>query len=327
MLSATALRKLIEAADARVTLVKGPPTLGDAINEWRPNSPEWKGLSDSTKRTWGSALNQIESKWGATPLTIWSDPRMVSKVVAWRDARAETPRSADFGVSVLRALLKFARLRGKVSINVAEGIPQLYRNGSRADIIWTDDDLKKFEAASIALNMEHLHDGVRLAALTGLRRADIVSLTWGDVRQETISKRAAKASRGRRRTATIPRLPALDALLNELKLKHRAEGVNTVLVNSFGKPWSVDGFGGSFGRVRDHAGIAHVYADTGQVRPKHFHDLRGTFCTKLILAGASDREAAEMMAWSPDQVSSIRRCYVDQTQVIMAIGERMQNSV
>ena len=43
--------------------------------------------------------------------------------------------------------------------------------------------------------MAHLDDGLRLAALTGLRRADLVTLTWDEVRESTIEKKAAKVSR------------------------------------------------------------------------------------------------------------------------------------
>ena len=71
----------------------------------------------------------------------------------------------------------------------------------------------------------------------------------------------------------------------------------------------------------------HIDTDTGQARPKHFHDIRGTFCTKLILAGLSDQDAAEIMAWSPEQVAGIRRCYVDQRHVVVAIGERLRGGL
>jgi hypothetical protein len=56
---------------------------------------------------------------------------------------------------------------------------------------------------------------------------------------------------------------------------------------------------------------------------KHIYDLRGTFCTKLILAGLRNEEIADGMAWSPDQVAGIRHCYVDQAAVVVAIGERI----
>lgn len=322
-----AIQRLTSAHDARVKQVKAPETLMDLLRLWRPRSPEWQNLSKTTQKTWGSILDVIETKWGQTPLTVWNDPRMTSRVVAWRDSRSDTPRAADNGVVVLRALLKFGRLRGKVTINVAEGIPQLYRNGTRSEIVWTDEDVDAFAKASRELRMEHVLDGLKLAALTGLRRADLVSLTWEEVMEEVIVKKAAKVSRGRRRTATIPRLDELDELLGRLKARHRADGVNTVLVNSFGRPWSADGFGTSFNRVRDHAGIAYVDPDTGERRMKHLHDVRGTFCTKLIRAGLENHVAAEVMGWSPDQVAGIRRSYVDQGQVVLAIAGRLRGKL
>ena len=322
-----AIRKLLAAQDALVVRAKSPETLSDLIREWRPSSPEWQRLATNTKKTWTSAVDRIDLKWGSTPLSVWSDPRMASKVVAWRDTRSGTPRAADTGVSVLRALLKFGRLRGKVLINVAEDIPQLYQNGSRAEIIWTDEDIESFRKTAAEMKMDHLHDGLRLAALTGFRRADLVSLTWDHIGDVAIVMKAAKTSRGRRNHAQMPRIPSLDALLEELKLRDRAEGVNTVLVNSFGRSWTGDGFGTSFNRVRDAAQIFHVDAETSVSAKKHVHDLRGTFCTKLIQAGLTDSETASIMAWSPQQVAGIRRSYVDQRHVIVAIGERLKGSL
>ena len=103
--------------------------------------------------------------------------------------------------------------------------------------------------------------------------------------------------------------------------------MNTILVNSFGKPWSAAGFGGSFGRVRDHASILHVDPESGETKTKHFHDLRGTFCTRLILQVLSDQDAAQIMGWSPDQVAGIRRSYVDQRQVVVAIAARLRGGL
>lgn len=323
------VRGWLAAADERVKPIKRQPeTLGDLIDLWYPSSPEWKSLAANTRKTWGSALKSIEAKWRRTPLTVWNDPRMTGKVVAWRDSRVETPRAADIGVMVLKALLKFGRLRGKVGINVAEKIPQLYRNGVRADIIWTDADMAEFARAAREMDLEHVNDGLRLASVTGLRREDLVTLTWDEVHHNAIVKLAAKVSRGKRRTATIPRLPALDELLVELQSRKRQDGVRTVLVNSYGLSWSADGFGGSFNRVRDKAGITHVEASTGKAIKKHLHDVRGTFCTKLITRGGiTDQEAAGIMGWSPEQVAGIRRTYVDQGAVNMAVAARLRDNL
>lgn len=297
-------------------------SLNSLIRDWE-QSPEWKVLGEGTKKTWGSQIKKITAKWGTTPLTVWNDPRMKAKVVSWRDSQADTPRGADLGVMVLRELLKFGLLRGKVLTNVAVGIPTLYRGGKRAEIVWTDEDMQRFTAKALKSDAIHIVDGLRLCALTGLRREDLVTVTLDDVYDHAIVKRALKVSKGKRRTATMPRIPELDALLAELETRKRKEGVRTLLVNSHGKSWSGDGFGGSFNRVRDAADIVYVDPDTGERRKKHLHDVRGTFATRLILAGLNDAEVAEVMGWSVEQVSGIRRTYVDQSRVVVAMGERI----
>ena len=80
---------------------------------------------------------------------------------------------------------------------------------------------------------------------------------------------------------------------------------------------------GSFDRFRDAADIVCVDPDTGARRMKHLHDVRGTFATRLILAGLADAEVAEVMGSSVEQVSGIRRTYVDQSRVVVAMGDRI----
>lgn len=155
-----------------------------------------------------------------------------------------------------------------------------------------------------------------------------MTLTWDEVGELAIEKLAAKVSRGRRRRVVIPRLPELHQLLQKLRLQSRAEGVNIVLVNSYVRAWSVSGFGGSFNRIRDDAEIVHVDRDSTAEIKKHLHDVRGTFCTKLITTGKlTDREVAEIMGWAPEKVAGIRRTYVDQGAVNMAIAERLREGL
>lgn len=307
-----------------------PRTLLSLCREWRsldlsrPSSPEWEALAAGTKKTWGSQLNAIEEKWGHTPLSVWSDSRMVAKVVAWRDSRTATPRAADLGVMVLRELLKFGRLRGRVTLNAAADIPTLYRGGNRADIIWTEEEIERFCCEALAADRPQLIDVIWLAALTGLRREDLATVKRSNVYDYAIIKKALKASRRKRFTARMPRIPELDQLLEELETRKRGDGVDTLLVNSFGQPWSGDGLGGSFNRIRDAAGIVHIDAETGESKSKHLHDLRGTFCTRLITStDLTNAEIAEVMGWSPDRVNNIRRTYVDQSHVVVAIGRRI----
>lgn len=314
----------IQAANA-----PDPTTLLSLIHDWRA-APEWKNLAEGTRRTWGTQLDLIDGRWGNKPITVWDDPRMVAKVMKWRDERATTPRSADIGITVLRELLKFGRLRGRVRINVAEGIPHLYKGGDRAEIIWTQADMEAFRMAAIEAKRPNLYDGLRLAALTGLRLADLVSLTWDHLGEVAIVKTALKKSRGKRRKAIVPMTAPLEDLLVELRTRKRKEGVNTVLVNERGASWTAAGFGGSgsFGMIRDKAKIVHTEeGDDGHPveRRKHLHDVRGTFCTLLLTeCELTDEDAARIMAWSPARVAKIRSTYVDSAAVVISLAERMR---
>lgn len=313
-------RKVLEAQEALVN--PSQKRLRGLIWGWR-RSKSWADLAQGTRDLWGAELNRIDDKWGDKPLAVWNDIRMKAKVVQWRDSRAKTPRQADVGVQALKALLKFGILTGRVVLNVAEEIPQLYKGGNRDEIIWTADDISRFEIAAATDGAAHICDGLRLAAVTGLRRADLVSLTWQQVGEFAIVKTALKKSRGKRRKVSIPVTPQLDAVLSDLRTRPRKDGVDTVLVNSRGDPWSGMGYGTSFNRIRNLAGIAHV-DDDGEVRPKHLHDVRGTFCTLLLTEwGVSDKDAAEIMGWSPDRVGHIRKVYVDGSKVVVAIGRQI----
>ncbi|MGE0773949.1 MAG: tyrosine-type recombinase/integrase [Sphingomonadaceae bacterium] len=326
-LTAEAHDKIAEAIQAANS--PDPKTLLSLIHEWRA-APEWKGLAYSTRRVWGGHLDLIDARWGSKPLSVWDDHRMVGKVMNWRDERAATPRSADMGITVLRELLKFGRLRGRIRINVAEGVPLLYKGGDRAEIIWMPEDIEAFRVAAIEVKRPGLYDGLRLAALTGLRLSDLVSLTWDHLGDVAIVKTALKKSRGKRRKAVVPLTDALEKLLNELRTRKRKEGVNTVLVNERGASWTAAGFGGSgsFGMVRDKANIVHIgEGDDGQPveRKKHLHDVRGTFCTLLLTeCELTDEDAARIMAWSPARVAKIRSTYVDSAAVVISLAERMR---
>lgn len=309
-------------------------TLAGLARQWRGSpvdtstaSVEWAALAASTRETWGFQLNQIEDKWGHTPLAVWNDPRMVAEVVAWRDSRSATPRSADIGVTVLGQLLEFARLRAKVRINVTEGIPQIYKAHGRAEIIWTDDDIARFGSARAA--KQPVMDGLRLAAVTGFRRADLVGLLWAEVGEHAIVRTARKKSRGQRRRAVVPITAEAEALLGELRSRKRAAGVDHVLVTSAGRAWaSPASFTASFNAARDEAGIIQPGDPSVGLpdRKKHLHDLRGTFVTKLCRAGLTNNEIADIVAWSPANVASIRKTYVDDAAIVVALSERIRRA-
>ena len=308
-------------------------TLSHLIVKWagtasKPGSPEWSSMAESTQKTWRSALKKIEERWGDVPLTVFDDRRMIAKIVQWRDSRIKTPRAADQGVTVLRALLKYGLQLGMLSINVAEKIGKVYEGGQREEIVWTHEDMVDFEMAAKDCGQDYLWDALRLFAMTGLRRSDGCALKFSDCSQFAIVKKTAKSRRQRRRFVSLPRIPTLDALLKELADRPRAEGVDNVIVDADGLPWVPDRLSKAIHKIRDAAGIVHVDEETGRTRKKHLHDVRGTFATFLMTqTDLSDMEIADIMGWSPEEVSRIRKVYVDDSAKVVAIGQRIARGV
>ena len=304
-----------------------PDTLSSLIRKWRL-SPEWNALAANTKKTWGSALNRVEEKWGSVPLRLFNETRMIEKIVNWRDSRKATPRAADLGVDVLKALLRYGVERGLLMLNVAAGIRKLYKGAEREEIIWTEDDMRRFGEVALQNGLVHVWDALRFGAATGFRRDDLVTVDLSQISRFAIVKKAKKRSRGRRRFTTMPRIPELGVLLDELATRDRAEGVTTVLVAPDGRPWHPDTLTKAVAKVRDLAGIVHLDEETGERRQKHLHDVRGTFATKLMAqTDLNDQEIADIMGWSPQEVARIRKVYVDQRATIVAIGQRIARGV
>ncbi len=280
-------------------------TISGLAAAWRA-SPEWKGFAAETRRMWGRTLDAITNKWGPVPVSIFDDRRIKHKIIAWRDSMAETPRKADYHVDVLRSLLSYGRLLGRLSLNMADGIPHLYKGGNRAAIVWEPDDV----AAFLAVAEQPVADAFNLARLTGLRRADLVALPWDAIKTHAIVWRTQKS--GRVRVVSFPLIAPATKLLAELRTRNRNAGVSTVLVNSRGRAWTPDGLNSSFNDARSKTECR-----------KRIHDLRGTAVTEWCLAGMSDAEIAGAFGWSPARVAEIRRLYVDQARVVVSIGERL----
>jgi integrase len=149
-------------------------------------------------------------------------------------------------------VLSCAADRGLIAVNVCQRGGRLYEP-DRAEIIWTAADIAAFcMAAPFELQL-----ALMLALWTGQRQSDLIRLTWMQYDGTRIRLRQGK---GRRRVV-IPVGAPLKAALDAVR---RNEG--TILRNTFGEPWTSDGFRTSCGKAFARAGLGDL----------HFHDLRGT---------------------------------------------------
>ena len=251
---------------------------------------------------------------------------MTVKVVNWRDAMSATPRAADEHVKVLKLMLGWAQLRGHVICNVASPVPRLWKGGDRAEIIWQPEDCEAFDTVA----PQWLADARRLAELTGLRRADLCALLWSEISETHISRTAAKKSAGKRHRTVMPIVPDLREFLAVLRTRPRADGVDTVLVGTKGKPVAPTTLTAEFisyrGKANNGSGINYDIGNGEDPRAKTLHDLRGTFATRLMTlpdGGLTDDQIAGIMGWSTKDVAAIRRRYVDEATIVVAIGQRI----
>ena len=149
---------------------------------------------------------------------------------------------------------------------------------------------------------------VELASHTGLRLGDLLRLSWWHVGNDSITLTTGKSKH--RREAIIPLYDALREVL--LRIPKRS---TTILTNSRHRPWTANGFGTPFSRTK-------IAADMND-RGLHFHDLRGTACTRFYVAGLSERVITEIMSWSEEHVGKIIRRYVGRTAATKAIIKQL----
>ena len=271
-------------------------------------SKAYLDLADSTKRNWSPWLDKIADHFGELRIAQFDRIDRIKPIIRkWRGKYAEKPRTADYGMQVLSRVLAYAvDPLGEISANPCEGIKQLYST-DRSEIIWTDADMGKVKAFCSV----EIRNAIDLAAMSGLRAGDLVRLAWSHVQDDAIVLTTGKSRH--RREAIIPIYSELRSLLDRIPRRS-----TIVLTNSLGKPWSKDGLGSMFVRAKKKA-----WPEGDNL---NFHDLRGTAATKFYLAGLTEREIAEVMAWDEEYVARIIRRYVGRSAAIQERIKRLDEA-
>jgi integrase len=268
----------------------------------------FKRLAASTRSKWAPWVDRIAEYFGKLRIAQFDRPDKIRPVIIrWRNHWSDKPRTADYGIQVLSHILSYAvDPLGKITKNPCNGLARLYK-ADRSAIIWTDADLAQLKE-SCPIAVAHAVD---LAVHTGLRLGDLLKLSWNHVGENAITITTGKS--GHKRTAIIPLYDALRAVLASIPRR-----ATTVLTSTYKRPWTVNGFGTSFDRAKEAAGLKD--------RDLHFHDLRGTAATKFYVSGVPERAIAEIMGWEEKQVQKIIKRYVGRTAFTEAMMRQL-NSV
>lgn len=278
-------------------------------------------LADRTKKDRRAHLDVARAELGDMELRALESRKARPFLIAWRDKRSATPKTADDLLGDLSTVFNWAVDRGELPRNPVADFPRIYRV-DRADVIWEPQHLQLLLAHA---DSEAAH-AVRLAAATGLRKNDLIRLPWTAVGEHSIVFQTGK-SRGRK-TIVIPMTAHVRAALADIP---RGDHV-TVLASSAGKPWKApaNGLDSAVRRARI-AALEHVRkvhgpkAETG-LDGLRFHDLRGTAATNFIRAGLPLEDVAVILGWELERVQEIARRYVTAEAIGMGMIARIDGA-
>jgi integrase len=244
-------------------------------------SPDFTKLAPSSGRMYLRYIGLIEEAFGDLPLTALADRRVRGEFKAWRDLFAATPRKADYAWTVLARLMSFAKDRGTIATNPCEKGGRLYA-ADRTDKVWGEPEI----AAVLAVASPEIKLALVMALWTGQRQGDLLRLPWSSYDGSHLRFRQSKT--GRR--VTMPAGTPLKVLLDGAERRSPL-----ILTNSYGRPWTSDGFRTSWSKTCARAGVAGLT----------FHDLRGSAVVRLALAEATVPQIATFTGHSLKDVEAI----------------------
>jgi integrase len=255
-------------------------------------------LAESTQREYRRMLTKAEPKFGAMPIVVLEDPRVIRDFLEWREAiaRSSGEREADNRLSAISAMLTWAKEHGRLTTNHVKGFRRLY-HADRSEKIWLPEHIYAFmKAAPIEMQRALI-----IALHTGQRQGDILRLAWSGYDGEYLSLRRGKR---RRRGAAAPliAIPCTAALRRVLDGMPRVSPV--ILTTKTGRPFKKRYFAELWERATEGAALVDL----------HFHDIRGTAITMLSEAGCTPQMIAPITGHSLKTIAMILDRYLARTR-------------
>jgi integrase len=233
-------------------------------------SHDFKRKGEGTKRLQRSHLErfrQTGSNGDASTASLTS-----ANIRKLLDKRADKPASANNFLKVMRALCRYGVERGLLKENGAASVRRV-RDKTDGHLPWTDEQIEAFEARHPVGTKANL--AMRLMLYTAQRRSDAIRMGKQNVKDGWLIVRQQKT--GQR--VEIPILPILQEAIDNTPC-----GDLTFLVTSFGKGFSMAGFGNWF---RDRCNEAGLH-------DRSAHGLRKSALTRLADAGMTTHQIASI---------------------------------
>ena len=218
---------------------------------------------------------------------------------------ALSPKTVRNIHAILLKALADAQRKGTISRNVAElaDPPKLSRRARPTMRVWNADQLRQFLEA---IETHHLYPAFYLKANTGMRRGEILGLTWRNIDFETarisvtqavlapdyqVTVSDVKTPYSRRTIDLDPRTVAVIRAWRKRQLEQylqsglRTDEAAFVFARRDGEPLHPDHFSQAFERLLSKSDLPRI----------RLHDLRHTHATLLIQAGVPIKVVSERL--------------------------------
>lgn len=220
-----------------------------------------------------------------------------------RDGRALSPSTVRYVHRIVRKALAEAVRANRIFRNPADLARPPRANASGNFKTWSVEELRVFLTAC---GGERLHAALRLAAMTGMRRGEVLGLRWRDVELDQKRLTVAQAlilvenklTFSQPKTARGRRLVALDAETVALLRAHRArqneeklalgpgyEDSGLVFAKEDGTPVNPNHLTVLFQRIAQRAGLPRI----------RLHELRHSHATLAFASGVHPKVVSERL--------------------------------
>jgi integrase len=197
---------------------------------------------------------------------------MIERYKQTRKAQGRSEVTINRELAFLKNLFTLAITWGKVAENPVKQV-RLFREDNARTRFLTEEE----EPRLLAHCNAHLKPLVIAALHTGFRKSELLALRWANVdfRHRLIKVEAAYSKTHEARS--VPMTETLTATLKSLKISAPSDSTDLV--------FGYRNVTHTFARAVKRAGIAHFT----------FHDLRHTFASRLVMAGADLATVKELM--------------------------------
>ena len=289
-------------------------TVGQVVEQWAASRVHVAG---NTRENYVWAAGHIKNGLGAIRL----DRLSREDVAGWLDRLAsegvKSRRSIQIFRTVLRAALDDAVDNGDLRRNPAArvGMPRVVAKKDAVKEVdaWDEADLRKFLAVA---KYHRWGAPIRLAALYGLRRSELIGLQWADINLKAMTVRIerglvrvsdgpiwsdGKNSRSRRVIPIDPDMAKALAAHRRFQAEERLaageswQDNHLVVATRDGRHVSPRNFDQSLERIVSNAGVPRLTS----------HGLRHTAATHMVRHAADVgeiRAAADVLGHSPDML-------------------------